>query len=191
VDPSGYVVATYGGASGPVAHYTFGLGLVFPVNGSTAGYYDFDLAGNTIGITGPAGTYANQYSYLPFGTSKTLSSGLQNPFTYVGEFGVTTDGTGLAQMGARYYLATTGQFVSNDPLGLSAGDTNVRRYVGNNPINAIDPSGLNALKDQVARADAEIRNLQRQLIQYKRMLIVAKKGKCLTPGQRVSNQRVQ
>lgn len=32
--------------------------------------------------------------------------------------------------------------MSNDPIGLRGGDFNLRRYVGNSPTNAVDPSGL-------------------------------------------------
>lgn len=43
---------------------------------------------------------------------------------------------------ARWYDAQSGRFISEDPLGFAAGDTNVQRYVGNSPTNATDPSGL-------------------------------------------------
>jgi len=43
---------------------------------------------------------------------------------------------------ARYYDPSTGQFISEDPIGFEAGDANTRRYVGNSPTNATDPSGL-------------------------------------------------
>jgi hypothetical protein len=29
-----------------------------------------------------------------------------------------------------------------DPIGLAGGDTNIRRYVGNNPVTTVDPSGF-------------------------------------------------
>lgn len=40
------------------------------------------------------------------------------------------------------YDLTIGQFVSDDPIDFDAGDPNVRRYVGNSPTNATDPSEL-------------------------------------------------
>jgi len=41
---------------------------------------------------------------------------------------------------ARYYDPEIGRFVSEDPLGFKAG-VNFYTYVGNNPINANDPTG--------------------------------------------------
>jgi RHS repeat-associated protein len=49
--------------------------------------------------------------------------------------------TGLYYDHARYYDAAIGRFVSQDPKGFAAGDTNVYRYVGNDPPNKNDPSG--------------------------------------------------
>ena len=43
---------------------------------------------------------------------------------------------------ARYYDAALGRWLSQDPIGFEAGDANLYRYVGNRPITATDPSGL-------------------------------------------------
>jgi RHS repeat-associated protein len=43
---------------------------------------------------------------------------------------------------ARSYDPSTGRFLQEDPLGLSGGDANVYRYVGNSPTNFTDPTGL-------------------------------------------------
>ncbi len=43
---------------------------------------------------------------------------------------------------ARYYDPMIGRFMSRDPLGFAAGDVNLYRYVGNQPINFNDPFGL-------------------------------------------------
>ncbi len=42
---------------------------------------------------------------------------------------------------ARWYDPRIGQWLSEDPIGFAAGDTNVRRYVGNGVTGATDPSG--------------------------------------------------
>jgi RHS repeat-associated protein len=43
---------------------------------------------------------------------------------------------------ARWYSPLLGRWITPDPLGLGAGDTNLYRYVGNSAPNATDPSGL-------------------------------------------------
>ena len=43
---------------------------------------------------------------------------------------------------ARFYNNEYRRFNSLDPIGLQGGDTNLYRYVGNNPQSFIDPSGL-------------------------------------------------
>ncbi len=50
--------------------------------------------------------------------------------------------SGFYNYRARNYDAHTGRFTSEDPLRLAAGDTNLSRYVGNNPGSMVDPSGL-------------------------------------------------
>jgi RHS repeat-associated protein len=50
--------------------------------------------------------------------------------------------TGLYYYRARYFDANVGRFIGQDPIGFSAGDSNLYRYVENNSINAIDPFGL-------------------------------------------------
>jgi RHS repeat-associated protein len=42
----------------------------------------------------------------------------------------------------RWYQSSTGDWLSKDPTGFDAGDTNVYRYVGNSPTNASDPTGM-------------------------------------------------
>jgi RHS repeat-associated protein len=54
--------------------------------------------------------------------------------------------SGLDYYRARYYDAAVGRFVSVDPMGFGAGDTNLYRYVGNNSTNATDPSGMWSLQ---------------------------------------------
>jgi hypothetical protein len=51
---------------------------------------------------------------------------------------------------ARYYDATIGRFTSEDPLGLSAGDANLYRYVGNSPLNFTDPTGETSTTERAA-----------------------------------------
>ena len=133
VDPAGMgnVVGSYTGSGSLVADYVHGLGLVSQSGPAGTGYYDFDANGNTVGITGSNGTYVNRYNYLPFGETTTVAAALPNPFTFGGVYGAVSIGNGLFNLRVRNYSPTLGQFISNDPLGLAGGDTNIRRFVGN------------------------------------------------------------
>ncbi|OAI48016.1 hypothetical protein AYO44_08140 [Planctomycetaceae bacterium SCGC AG-212-F19] len=42
------------------------------------------------------------------------------------------------------YDPSIGRFLTEDPIGLKGGDANLYRYLGNSPLNAVDPSGLQA-----------------------------------------------
>ena len=49
---------------------------------------------------------------------------------------------------ARYYSPRMSRFVSEDPVGFLGGDVNLYAYVRNNPINLIDPTGLDPCCNQ-------------------------------------------
>jgi RHS repeat-associated protein len=143
VDPTGLgnILASYNGSGSLIAHYTYGIGLISQSGPIGTGFYDFDRMGNTNGVTGASGTYVNRYSYQAFGETTTLSAALPNLFTLAGQFGVAQVGSSLYSMRARAYTPTTGQFLSNDPLGLAGGRCNIRSYDGNAPTINVDASG--------------------------------------------------
>ncbi|MBI4619432.1 MAG: RHS repeat-associated core domain-containing protein, partial [Desulfobacterales bacterium] len=58
------------------------------------------------------------------------------------QHGVMTEPNGFYYMKARYYDPNVGRFISEDPIGFEGGDVNLMVYVGANPVNEIDPSGL-------------------------------------------------
>lgn len=143
-DPAGLgnVVGEYGPGNTLIANYAHGFGLVARYGPGGTGFFDYDGNANTIGITNASGNYVNRYNYLPFGETTTTLATLHNPFAFVGEAGVMHETNNLSYMRARYYGTSTGQFLSNDPIGLDSGDVNLRRYVGNNPVSFNDPTGL-------------------------------------------------
>ncbi|QDU27747.1 tRNA(Glu)-specific nuclease WapA precursor [Anatilimnocola aggregata] len=52
------------------------------------------------------------------------------------------DSTGLQNNLNRWYDATVGRWMSEDPIGFAAGTPNLAEYIGNNPLDATDPNGL-------------------------------------------------
>jgi RHS repeat-associated protein len=143
VDPFGMgdVLAEYDNSGNRIAQYTHGIGLVNRVGTSGTAYYDFDALGSTVALTGIGGSVLNQYRYNPFGEDIFESETVANPFEYVGQWGVTEENSGLDFMRARFYDSKLGRFTSMDPIGLQGQDTNIYRYVGNNPISMVDPEG--------------------------------------------------
>jgi RHS repeat-associated protein len=144
VDPTGLsqVVSEYDGNGNRTAGFVHGPGFLGRTGSDGWAYYDFDGLGSTAGISTGAGNYVNRYAYGPWGESLLATESVANSFEYVGLQGVMNEGNGLQFMRARYYSADVGRFISPDPLGLTSGDVNYYRYVGNHPTNAVDPSGL-------------------------------------------------
>jgi RHS repeat-associated protein len=62
------------------------------------------------------------------------------PAEAAGWRGRRADGSGLYWLGARYYDAAAGRFVSPDPLGHAA-SLSLYDYAGNDPVNGMDPDG--------------------------------------------------
>ena len=112
--------------------------------GGTA-FYHFDPGGNTLLLTDPQGKVIASYAYDPFGL-KTASAGADpgEIFTFVGEYGVMDDGDGLYQMRHRHYDAHSGRFIERDPAGFRGG-LNFYAYGWNNPVNRIDPEGMDVM----------------------------------------------
>ena len=52
------------------------------------------------------------------------------------------DTTNLQNNLHRWYDATTGKWISEDPIGFGAGDANLTRYVSNQPVSLLDRDGL-------------------------------------------------
>jgi len=61
------------------------------------------------------------------------------PFGFAG--GLRDDATGLVRFGARDYDPKLGRWTAKDPIRFNGGLTNLYGYVGNDPVNLVDPSG--------------------------------------------------
>ena len=130
------------GLGGWLLAITMELAWVSRNDGSATAFYDSNALGSTVGLTDGAGAVVNRYSYLPFGGELSEEvEAIQNPFEFVGQWGVMEEANGLDYMRARFYDSDTGKFTSPDPLGIKGRDTNLYRYAFNNSISLIDPEG--------------------------------------------------
>nr|WP_040294905.1 RHS repeat-associated core domain-containing protein [Beggiatoa alba] len=94
------------------------------------------------------GTIAQRLNYDAFGNITQDTNPEFQPFGFAG--GLYDVDTKLTRFGARDYEAETGRWTSKDPIGFVGGDSNLFGYVGNNPVNWVDPSGLDFLGKDIA-----------------------------------------
>ncbi|RUO94464.1 hypothetical protein D7Y11_04325 [Corallococcus sp. AB018] len=86
-------------------------------NGAVVQRMEYDVWGNVVADSNPG--------FQPFG----FAGGLHDRDTK------------LTRFGARDYDAETGRWTAKDPIRFAGGDSNLYAYVGNDPVNLIDPSG--------------------------------------------------
>ena len=89
-----------------------------------------------------AGTVKDNYDYYAFGEAldQTISTG--QSYRYTGKPFDNDRSLNLHYSGARYYDGTTGRFPSFDPLSVEYPEWSPYVYCGQNPLNMVDPTGL-------------------------------------------------
>ena len=142
-DAHANVVQTVDSSGSLIARYTQGGATLdepyAELLGSAPSYYEADGVGSVTSLSSPLGALANTYTYDSFGKLTTSSGTIVNPFQYTGR--ELDDGIDLYYYRARYYDQNIGRFLSEDPIGFGAG-VNFYNYVSGNPLNAVDPTGL-------------------------------------------------
>jgi RHS repeat-associated protein len=113
------------------------IGLKTP---PTTIWYHHDQLGSVRLLTDSAGAPCATYTFDPYGNiaGTTPTEQVTNPFQFAGEYRDAE--SGLYYLRARYYDPGTGQFLSRDPLVATTREPYA--YVGDNPLNLTDPSGL-------------------------------------------------
>ena len=109
---------------------------------STVSYIHADALGSPRVVTDATGVVRWQWSYAgnPFGEQQpTSSNGFVLNLRFPGQY--FDSESGLAYNIHRDYDAPSGRYAQPDPTGLDGG-INLFPYVSNNPLNSIDPLGL-------------------------------------------------
>jgi RHS repeat-associated protein len=112
-----------------------------PASG-TASYLLTDALGSTVGLADTSGVVQTSYTYEPFGNTTVSGAANTNPFAFTGREIDSAGTLRLYDYRARAYSPTLQRFLTEDPMGFAGGAVNMYAYVGDSPLNFIDPLGL-------------------------------------------------
>ncbi|MFT3808425.1 MAG: RHS repeat-associated core domain-containing protein [Micropepsaceae bacterium] len=138
----GRIVAEYDGSGALLRRYVPGAGVDetlvwYEGSGTTDRRYLFtDERGSVIAITDAAGSSIGTNTYDEYGRPGATNMGR---FQYTGQAYIPE--LNLYYYKARFYSADLKRFLQPDPIGY-AGGMNLYAYVGGDPVNFTDPSGM-------------------------------------------------
>jgi RHS repeat-associated protein len=133
-------------------------------------FHHYDRVGSTLFLTDGSGAMADAYCYDPYGMLLGHTGASDQPFTYVGRFGVRWEPVGgLYDMRARYYDPASARFLSRDPAWPELEELlslNPYAYAAQNPLRYIDPEGT------LAEPGTEARKRHDRLVEYLAQLLL-------------------
>lgn len=107
-------------------------------------YFHLDAAGSPVAATDESGTVKWREQYQPYGERLLKEGDGQNHTWFTGK----QEDIGLSYMGARWYDAKLGRFLSTDPIAFNENNIqsfNRYAYANNNPYRYVDPNGESPL----------------------------------------------
>jgi RHS repeat-associated protein len=134
-----------------------GIGsILYSLRGVTNEFFSYNAVGHTVALTLTDGSAEKTDLYEAFGNIASTAGAAEN--NRLANTKERSFSIGLDNHGFRYYDPEVGRYLTRDPIGYGDG-MNVYLYVGNNPINHLDPEGLSAIGDFFSEAGRQTANL--------------------------------
>ncbi|MCI0540979.1 MAG: hypothetical protein L0Z50_37740 [Verrucomicrobiales bacterium] len=128
-----------------------GTPAYFTRDGATFRILTDHLGSARLIVNSDTGDVAQRLDYDEFGRVLLDTNPGFQPFGFAG--GHYDPDTQLVRFGARDYDPATGRFTTKDPVGFTGGGPNLYAYVGNDPINFVDPIGTGPFAGRIKSTD--------------------------------------
>ena len=142
---NGQIIAESNSAGNVTAEYVYLNGQpLAKIEGANTYYYHNDHLGTPQKMTDSAGVVRWSADYKPFGEAAVdQTSTITNNLRGIGQYFDVE--TGLLYNYFRDLNLTIGRYIEADPIGIVRGKNNIFAFVGSNPVNFVDPLGLDPL----------------------------------------------
>jgi RHS repeat-associated protein len=138
------IVALLNGNNKLVSQFVYATGSTSPdymvSGGVTYRIFSDRLGSPVVVVNTSTGSIAEEIKYDEFGNVMSDTNPGFQPFGFAG--GLYDQDTKLLRFGVRDYYPATGRWTAKDPILFNGGDTNLYGYVLNDPVNLVDPAGL-------------------------------------------------
>ena len=137
------LLAVYDGSNNLIMRFEYADARmpVAMTKGGIAYYLTYDQVGSLRAVADASGNAIKRIDYDSFGSIiNDTNPAFIAPLGFA--CGLHDADIGLVRFGFRDYDPDTGRWTAKDPIGFWGGDVDLYGYVGNNPINRIDPLGF-------------------------------------------------
>jgi RHS repeat-associated protein len=144
------LLAVYNGSNNLVMRFEYADARM-PVDmakGGTTYYLTYDQVGSLRIVADTSGNVVKRIDYDSFGSIiNDTTPSFNVPLRFAG--GLNDADTGLVRFGFRDYDPAVGRWTGKDPIFFGGGEIDIYNYASNDPINLVDPNGLDACNDFV------------------------------------------